>query len=710
MADVSVLFSLLATNDTGAAVAAAADDLASIGTAAEDAASKATAAMTGMSSDLAKANAQALAEWKASAAEMASAEREAYAEDADRAAAAGEESGEKFGGGFAESVKSIVEAAGLFEGFDFLKESVEGAETAQVTYAQTGQILQSTGDIAGTTADQVQQLSDKYGELAGVQGVTVQNSLNTLLRSSGVQDAIQSGVVTTDQLTGTLVNMAAAMSKGGDTSASLGGAASALSKALADPYTAAKALTAAGDPLTASQVAQIAAFKKSGDEAGAYQVVLDSLASSTAGAAAANTTPMQQLAATYADLKDQVGTDLIPVVDKLAQAFESAAPDIASVMGALSDGIGFIVDHGDVFGPLAAGAAAAYGAYKTLTTAMTIYKGVQDGINAVLALFDAEEATADAEEMANPYVLLAAVLVALGVAFYELYEHCTAFRDGVNDVVHAVAGYFEFLWNAVTGVFNAIEGAVSDVVGWIEDHWHLLLAILLGPFGLFIDAVQVHWQAIEDGISDLIGWVEDAWGALEPILVRPFQEAWSLLQPVFSKLDNWIDDFMSGMQELGGVIEGVWNGIVDAIRGAFDAIYDAFEASGIPQVLSALSSIASATGGIFGSALNSVGSFFGFAEGGTVGQGGYAIVGENGPELALLPGGTQVIPNGAATVASRSTSVSVPSAQGGVGVVSGGGSANVTLTVAGNSSDILVQMLRKYVRANGGNVQTVLGK
>jgi phage-related protein len=607
--------------------------------------------------------------------------------------------------GLAGSFKSMAEAAGLFAAGDFLKSSIDAAESAQVTIAQTGTVLKSTGDLAGITAAQVQSLSDKYGELAGVQGIAVQGAMNTLLRSSGVQTALASGVESGDQLTDTLVNMAAAMAHGGDVSASLGTAANALSKALADPFTASKALTAAGDPLTAAQVAQIAVFKKAGDTAGAYKIVLDSLASSTAGDAASAGTPMQRLSAQFDDFKVALGTKLMPTVDQLSEALMSMAPTLETVVDDFGDVVNFVTAHGDIFGPLALGIAAGALAFKAINAGIAIFKAVSSTVSFAVKLLTGDFEALDAATDANPFVIIAAVIIGIGVAFYEAYEHSQTFRDIVNGVIHAVIGFFQNLWDKVHSVFDSVKNAASDVIDFIKNNWHLLLAILLGPFGLLIDAVQVHWAFLKGLFSTLIGWIKSAWSAVAPILEEPFKLAWDVLQPVFKQYTNWIKDFMQGMKDLGGVISKVWGGIQSAISDVWSAIVSAFNASGLGKIFSAVSSFASGASGVLGS----VGSFFGFASGGTVGQGGYAIVGENGPELVALPGGSQVIPNGAATVASRNTSVHAANGTMVSSPYGGGGSGALTIQVTGDSSDLLVQMLRKQIRLQGGSVQKVLG-
>jgi TP901 family phage tail tape measure protein len=94
----------------------------------------------------------------------------------------------------------------------------------------------------------------------------------------------------------------------------------------------------------------------------------------------------------------------------------------------------------------------------------------------------------------------------------------------------------------------------------------------------------------------------------------------------------------------------------------------------------------------------------GFAHGGIIGaagggpRSGMVWVGEQGPELVRLPSGSTVIPSG------QSRSMAASADQGAVKVqleINSGGSA---------MDELLLQLLRKTIRVQGGNVQTVLGQ
>ncbi|MCG6497636.1 phage tail tape measure protein [Kitasatospora sp. A2-31] len=94
-----------------------------------------------------------------------------------------------------------------------------------------------------------------------------------------------------------------------------------------------------------------------------------------------------------------------------------------------------------------------------------------------------------------------------------------------------------------------------------------------------------------------------------------------------------------------------------------------------------------------------------FAHGGIIGgaatggpRGGLTWVGEQGPELVRLPGGSTVIPAGQ----SRSMAQAATAGSGGVKV-------ELEWT-GGNAGDEFLSWLRKNIRVRGGNVQQVLGQ
>ncbi|MET8862282.1 hypothetical protein ABZW11_04905 [Nonomuraea sp. NPDC004580] len=96
-----------------------------------------------------------------------------------------------------------------------------------------------------------------------------------------------------------------------------------------------------------------------------------------------------------------------------------------------------------------------------------------------------------------------------------------------------------------------------------------------------------------------------------------------------------------------------------------------------------------------GAVRKALASSSGKASGGPAG--GWTMVGERGAELVRLPYGSQV------TSANQTAAMAA----------GGGGPVHVVLEVKGGSGGsmeaMFVQMIRRFVRVNGGDVQVVLG-
>lgn len=95
--------------------------------------------------------------------------------------------------------------------------------------------------------------------------------------------------------------------------------------------------------------------------------------------------------------------------------------------------------------------------------------------------------------LTNPIFLIAVAVIALGVAFYEAYQHSKTFRDiidaigrGLKTGFMATIAWFEGLPKFFEGIWKDIEGWFDTGVNFIKAHWQLLVAIFTGPIGIII--------------------------------------------------------------------------------------------------------------------------------------------------------------------------------------------------------------------------------
>ena len=232
-------------------------------------------------------------------------------------------------------------------------------------------------------------------------------------------------------------------------------------------------------------------------------------------------------------------------------------PAIVKVGDVLRPLLTFIANNTSWLVPLAMGIVAVAAAFKVL--------------NFVMGLF-----------MDNPSALLilaiAAAVVLLGVAIYELWTH----------------------WSTI---WAAIKAIIQDVWSWIVNNWPLLLDILFGPFGFIVGWIIQNWHAILDALVGVWAWVSSAWSALLGWLSAPFIAAWQWIVGVWNAAIGFFAGLISGIASWFGRIfsiitapfaqawawlsstvsqVGAWfaavpGAIARALSGVFDAIIGPFK-------------------------------------------------------------------------------------------------------------------------------------
>ena len=206
----------------------------------------------------------------------------------------------------------------------------------------------------------------------------------------------------------------------------------------------------------------------------------------------------------------------------------------------------------------------------------------------------------------------------------------------------------------VTGAFNAVKGAASAVWNWVKSNWPLLLAIITGPIGAAVLFVVRNFDTIKAKIKAIPGWVKSQ----------------------FANAASWLTS--AGKN----IIQGLWNGIAGLGNWLKQKVVG-FIADHVPGPIRSALGIASPS-----RVARQIGAYFG--------QG-----------LGLgLDDEQDRVKRAAANLAAAS--VATPSGSGSRSGSAGG----VTISFAATGDpllDAILSALRKHVRVNGGNVQSVLG-
>ena len=206
--------------------------------------------------------------------------------------------------------------------------------------------------------------------------------------------------------------------------------------------------------------------------------------------------------------------------------------------------------------------------------------------------------------MANPIGLIIAGVVLLGVALWAFFTKTETGRKwwkkiwaGIKTAAAAVVDWFkDTAWPAIQSFWTKMKDVVGKVVGWVRNHWRLIISIVGGPMGIAVALVTKHWDKIKAAIGVVWGWIK---GTLWPGLQNAFRLigsvamwlwqnvivpawngikaaigiAWGIIKTYFSVMMSvWRGIGTVAMWLWNNVMIPAWNGIKAAIEGAWSVI------------------------------------------------------------------------------------------------------------------------------------------
>lgn len=212
----------------------------------------------------------------------------------------------------------------------------------------------------------------------------------------------------------------------------------------------------------------------------------------------------------------------------------------------------------------------------TLRKAPTIIAGISKAfpvlgkaINGVKGAFDLLKLAF----LANPFITTVAVIVALGLAFYEAYKHIKPFREWVNKAADIVHKSFDGMVRNVQAFTKAfVKGwddtkkntgkFFSDLGKNISDSWN---NISKTTSKFFTDLPK----NISKGMKAAIDWIKKNWSGLTLLMVAPIAGAIKLLYDNNPKFKKWVDNLDQNLKKgFDGMLKnshnffkGLWTGI-----------------------------------------------------------------------------------------------------------------------------------------------------
>ena len=406
--------------------------------------------------------------------------------------------------GLAKAATAAASAFVLKEGISFLKDSITEAKDARLA-------MNNAVSAFGAGSEALKQIttdSDKFSKTLGVDNdelIKLSSQLGAYLPASAKSLSTQ------------LINL------GYDVSAITGVDIDTwtkkFAKGMSDGTLAVKDLQKMVPGLTDAVYKQAEAMFKAGNAQGALNLLIVEGQKKYGDAAEKNVTAAQKLDVALANLKETIGTKVLPIIEKLTNI--------------LVDLIDLWDKQPDLLKNIELGLLAIVGVGGPLLSFISNTKIAMVNLGLLTAAEEGATLATGALSLAMKAIPIMAVIALIML----LITHW----DDVKNATTAVWEKIKETWDAI---YNKIKDASQAAIDWLKANWPLLLAVLTGPFGLFVLFITKHFDDLQTIFKD--GWnkITEIIGTVIEILKTTI--GLKFLQ-IFTDVVNWVIQIKDGV-------------------------------------------------------------------------------------------------------------------------------------------------------------------
>ena len=154
--------------------------------------------------------------------------------------------------------------------------------------------------------------------------------------------------------------------------------------------------------------------------------------------------------------------------------------------------------------------------------------------------------------MTNPFMATVAVLVALGIAFYEAYKHIKPFREWVNKAAETVRKSFDGMVRNVKAFNKSFVKGFKAVIDWVKKNW-------LGLALLIVNPIAGGLKLLYDNNPKFKKWVDS--------LGKTFKKGWdgmlkashNFFKGLLTGIGNWGKDTHKWYDKFNSQFQKNWN-------------------------------------------------------------------------------------------------------------------------------------------------------
>lgn len=196
-------------------------------------------------------------------------------------------------------------------------------------------------------------------------------------------------------------------------------------------------------------------------------------------------------------------------------------------------------------------------------------------------------------------------------------------KNYIQPVFQLIGAIISWVWeNIAKPYFTSIKDAFVTMATWLWNTWQDTIWPALRDFG---DTIVDLWN---DYVSPALDWIADAWDTLSDTLDYVWTE---YIKPVFQAVADFVmDDLVGSIEEGVDMIGDAWAAVANFFRTPINWVINTVWNDGIASAFNAVANAVNAD-----VEMGEISEIPEFAKGGYH-QGGWAVVGEQGPELAYF--------------------------------------------------------------------------
>lgn len=329
----------------------------------------------------------------------------------------------------------------------------------------------------------------------------------------------------------------------------------------------------------------------------------------------------------FAKIFDQAKVAIKASFAAINGAIVAAMPTIVGVIkgivSAIQSAISFVQSNSDWLMPLTVGVASFVGSFKAIAGAMSAFSKLKEIGTGLVTTFN----TLKAAMAANPYVIIAAAVIALVAALVYFFTQTKTgqkvwaeFTDFLKSAWTGMVEFFTGIWNGITAGVTAaasfISSAWTAVVGTIQAIWNGVVSFFTTIWTAITTGASVAWQGIVTFVQPVVTVIIDLWNNLVTTLsgiwngiVTVASGIWELVKAaILGPILILIDLLTGNWSQMAADAQMIWNSIVSAV-GQIVSGFVQIISSCISGLANFLSTIWNAIASVVSSVWNGISSF-----------------------------------------------------------------------------------------------------